>query len=208
MDVKLKKDEIDWGDYDFRSEVKVDRYQVEVQLAENPSLFAKYAEPYAEAILESDRADERIKLRKEDLSDIVARLDARIRAEWQDMKDKEGNQLFQKTPSEASISNWIILQPEYKESQGALRDAREESIEWNYVKERFGLGVKAFDNRKGTLDKLGDLLCKGIYSYVKRGTSGREMDERAGGVREVGQSDRIGRTMGDRKPTPKKEKSN
>lgn len=208
LEVKLKREEINWEEFNFREEVKTDRYAVEIQLAENPGLFGKYAEAWAEALLESDRADERVKLRIEDLKDkVVPMLDAKIRAEWGNLKDKDNNPLFAKAPSEAAISNWILLQPEYKTAQEELRRAREEKIEWNYIKERLYAGVKAFDNRMFSLGKLGDMLVKGIYSYATKGAvnaTGREMTEREEGRQELEQSEQIGRTMSSRKPTPRR----
>jgi hypothetical protein len=198
QEVKLKKDEIDWGSFNFREEVSVDRYRVEEQLAENPSLFAKYAEAYAEATLERDRAEDRVRLRGEEVKEEVARLDGKCRSQWQELKDDGGKVLFVKVPSETSISQWIILQPEYRKVQDALRIAREEKIEWTYVAERLSMGVKAFDNRKFTLDGLGNLLVKGIYSYSTRGAAGKEMTERIEGKKELAQSEGLNHRMSKR----------
>ena len=185
--------EIDWDEYDFKKDSAVDRYLVEEQLAENPFLFGKYAECYAEAFRESLRSAERIQLKKEELDEVKSTLDAKIRAEWQTMG-------FAKPPTEASIINWVVLQPEYREALHSLRIAREERIEAQYTETRLKLGVNVMDSRKFTLEKLGELLVKGIYSYSNRPSAAvRELNERSSGERVLDQSKHISTKMKRRK---------
>jgi len=180
---------IDWSNYDYKKEIAVDRYMVEIQLEENPPIFLKYADAWAEAYYEREKAGEIVQLRKDDLDEVKAGLDAKIRAEWQDMKHKNGEKMFLKVPTESLISNWIILRSEYKKAMTILHDARVAKIEAQYVENRLKKAVDAFDNRKFTLDALGNLLVKGIYSYKSR--SQEELKDRHSGQSGVEQSQHI-----------------
>lgn len=173
----------------YREDILVDRYNLDELWEKQASLYVRYAEAYADAQAETKRADERVSLFKDDLEMVKAKLDAELRATWQ---EKE----FKSQPTEAAISNWIIVQPLYREGVKKLRAARQDYIGRYRIERRLKAAVQGFDHRRSALEYLSRLMLGGYYANPNMP---REFKDRADARFELSQRERIKQVMDERR---------
>jgi hypothetical protein len=127
----------------YKSEIQIDPDNLEEEWINQPSLYLKYSEEYANAVANKDRA-------KSNLEVVYAKIDARVRVDW----DECG---FDSKPTEPAIKQYISKNAEYRKAVKkhvmAIREAN------------LMAGVKhSFDHRRKALENLVQLHISGFHS--------------------------------------------
>lgn len=130
---------------DYKKDLEVHLHDLESGLTNQASLYMKYAELYADAIRERDRAKEALDLYK-------AEMDSKIR----ENPDKFG--LTKST--ETGIANCIIREGEYALRMDTFNNA-------NYRANIMTGARMAFEHRKTALETLSKLYIGGYFSEVR-----------------------------------------
>lgn len=118
----------------YKEDLKIDSDALDIECLRQPSLFMEYSELCAEARLEMDKKKERVEV-------VRAEIDSAIRT-------SPKNYITQDVKvTETSIAGTVVRQPEY-------RDAVKDYIEAKNRYELLNSVVKAFEQRKSTLEYL------------------------------------------------------
>ena len=117
---------------DYEKEIRIDETALDVEWLEQPRLFMKYAQHLAEMRKRLDAAKEQLDL-------VRAELDKDIRM------NPDKYEISKIT--ETVVSNTIITQPEY-------REANKEMIDAKFEVDIAMAAVRAFDQRKDALENL------------------------------------------------------
>jgi len=130
----------------YKSEIQIDPNNLEEEWINQPSLYLKYSEEYANAVANKDRA-------KSNLEVVYARIDAKVRIDW----DEYG---FDSKPTEPAIKQFIAKNAEYRKAVKRHVMAVKES--------NLMAGVKhSFDHRRKALENLVQLHISGFHSEPK-----------------------------------------
>lgn len=117
---------------DYEKDTSIDEQGLDVEWLKQPSLMSKYGKHAAQAKLDMDHA-------KEDLDVVKAQLDRNIRA----FPDIYGLDKL----TESIVSNTIIIQPEYKDTNDQYLNAK-------YEYDMAMAAVRAIDQKKTALENL------------------------------------------------------
>jgi hypothetical protein len=126
----------------FKEDLQFDKFRLDAEWENHPSLFYKYAEQAVEAAYERDKAKEQLDL-------VKAELDSDIRS------DPEAFNLEKIT--ESAISNTIIKTQKFKDANGKYLEAVKNTRILEAARE-------AFDHRKKALERETDLYLSGYWS--------------------------------------------
>lgn len=130
----------------FSDDARIDKHQLDFEWLRQASLFHKYAEAYANAMFERDKAKERLDL-------VKAQVDSAIRSEPEDYG-------FLTKPTEPAIASAILQDPDYIEAKSKyLNSVREMNIV---------MGAKtAMEHKKSALETLSKLYLSGYWAEVR-----------------------------------------
>ena len=168
----------------FLSDVRINKNQLEMDWLRQPSLYQKYSEVEAEAMLNRDLA-------KEDLDKTRADLESKIR------KDPKNYDIERSTDS--VIQSVITKQEEYQKMAEA------------YIRAKYELSVvtamvRAIEHKKDALQNLVKLWCAGYYATPKVShEEGGDVEEKVEGVvhdsirKQLGESATVQRILKRRK---------
>lgn len=127
----------------YRTEIQIDPNNLEDEWINQPSLYLKYSEAYANAVANKDRA-------KSNLEVVYANIDAKVRVDW----DEFG---FDSKPTEPAIKQFILKNAKYR---NAIKSHVMAVKEANLM-----AGVKhSFDHRRKALENLVQLTISGFHS--------------------------------------------
>lgn len=140
---------------DFKNDVGIDRNSLETECEIHPSLYAFYADGYAEARAERDREKDKLDL-------VMAQRDSVIRKEAADAGMKT---------TEAVISSMVAQDKEVLEQKDAYRIACAKIY-------TLDAAMGALDHRKSQLDNLVQLWIKSYYSTKSANADGSEANEK------------------------------
>ena len=142
-------------DLDYEKDLHIDKDSLEECLVEQPELYAKWSNIWAEATRERDQAKENLNIKKADL-------DMKVRKSW----DILG---FDKKPTDMAITTWICAHGEY-------REANSELIQATYAVNVLDAAKWSFQHRKDALDNLVKLYLNNYYADSKAvGSEARDM---------------------------------
>ena len=142
-------------DLNYKEDLRIDRDALEECLVEQPEMYAKWSDAWAQAVKERDEAKEALNLVKADL-------DMRVRKGW----DILG---FEKKPTDMAITTWICAHTDYRNSNFHL-------IQATYNVNVLEAAKWAFQHRKDSLDNLTKLFLSNYYSDSKAvGQEARDM---------------------------------
>jgi hypothetical protein len=142
-------------DLNYENDLHIDKDSLEECLVEQPRLYGKWSNAWAQAIKERDQA-------KEDLNIKRAELDMKIRKSW----DIHG---FDKKPTDMAITTWICAHEEYRRKNFHL-------IQATYNVNILEAAKWAFQHRKDALDNLVKLYLNNYYADSKAvGQEARDM---------------------------------
>lgn len=105
---------------DAQKDLVIDRNALDTMLVEQPSLFHRYADAHATAVSQRDYL-------KEQLAQLYAKLDARIR------RDNSGSRITEKF-----IESEIAIDPDYVAATDELLQAKQSALQMEAAKEAFG----------------------------------------------------------------------
>ena len=120
----------------------VDRHDLPSEWEKQPQLYMYWAEEYAWAVMDRDKAKEQLELKAADL-------DSAIRT------DPAAYELVKVT--EASVAGAVKVQPEYQQAQEKLHQA-------NLVVNRMAAARSAMDHKRKALEHLTTLAINEFYS--------------------------------------------
>lgn len=141
-----KKDD-DVSTHDFSDEIKINRFQLEIECERQASTYLYWANRLADAKSSLNDEEDSLKLS-------IAQTDVDIRASW--------NDTVQGKQTEGSIKATLETHPDILSGKEKVRKLQRE------VNTLIGV-VSAFDHRKSELDNLTTLLVKGFYSAPNGG---------------------------------------
>ncbi|KXH69814.1 MAG: hypothetical protein AM326_01705 [Candidatus Thorarchaeota archaeon SMTZ-45] len=133
-------------DLNYKDDLAIDKDSLEECLVEQPELYAKWSQVWAQAVRERDEAKEALNL-------VKAELDMKIRKSW----DILG---FDKKPTDMAITTWICAQKDYRDANFIL-------IQATYNVNVLEAAKWAFQHRKDALDNLTKLFLSNYYADSK-----------------------------------------
>jgi len=150
----------------YKDDLRIDKYSLDTEWEKQPMVYMKWAENYAEAVFERDKAKRALEL-------VKAKIDSDIRQN----PEKYG---FDKKPTEAAIVSEIVQSAEYQ-------DVYDEFIQANKRMNILAGAKEAMSQRKKALESLTDLMIAGYYSqpYVKLEAREKIADEGSMEVRKL-----------------------
>ena len=131
---------------EYKTDLQTSLENLDRNWLEQPGLFMKWGERWANAVAVKDRA-------KENLEVLKAEIDSEIRKDWKGFG-------FDSKPTEAGISAAITIEPRFRAANAAHIDAMEEV---NIM----AVAKSAFEHRKKQLDNLTSLYLAGFFSKPK-----------------------------------------
>jgi hypothetical protein len=139
-------------EFNYKKDLKIDRYNLDLEWAKNPELFAKWSEKLVDVENHRDRLKDRLDLK-------MANLDTLIRTD-------PTTYGLPTDPKERSVHATIIKHPEYRELQ-------EQYLTAKYQAKILRVAVRSFQNREKAIDRETKLYLAQYYmkSY------GREKEE-------------------------------
>ena len=127
----------------YKEDLKIDKHRLDFEWERQAQLYMKWAEAYAQAVLDRDRAKE--------LLDVVrAELDSKIRKSPADFG-------FDKKPTESAITNTVVQQEEYRKAYDKLIQAQSNMNILAGAKE-------AMSHKKKALEGITQLMVSGFYA--------------------------------------------
>lgn len=130
-------------DLNYKEDLKIDRYNLDLEWANNPTLFAKWAEKLVDCENHRDRLKDRIELK-------YANLDSLVRL------NPKGNGVSEEKPTEKAIKSAIIKNQEY-------RDLQEEYLKAKHAAGILRVAVRSFKNREKAIDRETKLYLAQYY---------------------------------------------
>lgn len=143
----------DISDWDYKQDLEIDLNSLDLELINQPTLYAKYSNAWAIAIREQARAKEKLNMVKADM-------DTKARKSWEILG-------FEKRPSEPQIATWIPNQEMYK-------SANFEYIEATYRVNILETAKWAFEQRKKSLEHLVSLYLSNYFIEPKISKEARD----------------------------------
>ena len=145
---------------EYNEDLKIDKYHLDEEWEDQPLLYMKWAERYAEAIHERDQLKEKMDL-------IRAQIDIEIRINPNTFGfDRD------KKPTESAISNRILEEEEYQTATEEFLSAKKSVNILQGVKE-------AMEHKKKALEAETSLFIGGFYSEPKIPQKAREDSSKA-----------------------------
>jgi len=130
---------------EYKSDLTINKHQLDEELVIQPELYMKYAEQHADALMDRDRS-------KENLDVLRAEIDSEIRGNWEAFG-------FDKKPTENAIAGTITKDEKYREASSEL-------IEKNRDSNILASAKEAMNHKKSALSKLVELYLAGYYAEV------------------------------------------
>ena len=154
----------------YKEDSKIDIYNLHTELAGQSQIYIEYAEQYADAVAEMMRCQEKVSVVKTEGKKKIDEVKAQLDIDARQFPGKYGLDTDKK-PTEAAISNAIIIHKEFRAVQeqvaAEIHEAVEAHIEAVRKKELLE-GVKvAFSHRKSALEKECELFLSGYYADPK-----------------------------------------
>lgn len=140
-------------------DLKINAHSLHTEWIKQPEIFGKWAVLHVEAIGEKEKA-------KLDIDVFKANKDADVRKNWEALG-------FEKPPTEAAISSYIIKLPEYTKKM-------EHFFECTRRVNLFAAARDALEHKKRALEGLEKLHLQGYYSALTTSAEGTEI------IRQVG----------------------
>ena len=159
---------------EYKGDLKIDKYSLDEELVNQPSLFMKWAEEYVFALERRDKA-------KEKLDIVKAEIDADIRNNPKDYG-------FDGKVTEAGISACIIQQEGYSKVNSELIEANKEVNIYAAAKEAMG-------HKKSSLAKLVELYLTDYWSEVPLPKKGNDKTTQLKKEREITTQSRMRRKL-------------
>lgn len=130
----------------YKNDLQINSGDLQSEWIEQPSRYMYYAEAYADAVLEKDKA-------KNNLDIMYARLEMKLRSgEWE--------KHFEKYPSEGVVNSYVIQREEY---QKCLEKYHKACHDVNLMQS----AKTAFDHRRKALENLVTMMVTGFHSEPK-----------------------------------------
>ena len=161
----------------IEDDIHIDEFNLKGEVIEQPTLYYKWTKKYAKAKASSFKSAEILKVvrseAKAELENVRATLDSDVRDNW----DVLG---FDKKPTEAAISAWIVIQGDYvdqsKASNDMIRGAIEEAASAIEDEEILEGAKLAMSNKKISLQDLAQMKVTEFYSEPKIDRRFRELE--------------------------------
>lgn len=172
---------------DYFKDSEVDKYNLDKEYEEIPSIYMHWAEAAGEAKAEQLRTSERLRNlkieNKKKLDEKRAQIDAYIRNNWEAEFDKK--------PTEAQIVNLINMNPDYitfdKELTEELAKATEEWIQAVRNEEVLVGARAAMGKRAASVEGLAQLFLKDYYPrqppQMKKESQDKQSEEQKEGLK-------------------------
>jgi len=136
----------------FKDDLIIDKYDLDGEWLKQPIIFSKWSMEYSQAILERDRAKQKVEL-------VRAQLDLKIRSNPKDYGLEK--------VTESSVNSIISLEKEYK-------DALEELNQAVYNLSVMSAAKEAIDQKRAALENLTKLFLAGYWAEGKSVEKERE----------------------------------
>ena len=170
----------------FEDDASIDIDDLKGEIVRQPNLYYKWSKKYASAKAGSFKASEILKLVKSEekafLEEVRAKLDSQVRSDW----DVLG---FDKKPTEAAISSWIVTQQAYidqlKIKNDTIMEAVEDVASAIEDEETYDGAKLAMGNKKVSLQDLVSLRVTEFYSEPKVPSTYRQIAEQEADVEEL-----------------------
>ena len=138
----MEKELLDLAAFDYKTDIRMDRNQLDIEWLEQPSLYMRYAEACIESMFERDRLA--------DLIDVTA---AEVEAEVRTNPESYGIEKI----TEAAVKSAVVLEPRVIEAKENYNKAKKEAA-------LLTAAERAIDRRKASLERLTDLYIAGYWS--------------------------------------------
>lgn len=126
----------------YKESISINQNNLEEELTNQPFLYMKYAEKYANAVKKRDICEDLIRVLK-------AQLFVEAKDEWKS--------IWGHKPTETEIKSWI-------EINDKLNKERDNLIQLEYNVNMYSAMLQALQQRKGILSSLVQMKISGIYS--------------------------------------------
>lgn len=136
---------------EYTEKLFIDRDRLDREFLQQPAIYMEYAQQAAEADDERDAAKRRVEV---------------VRAEV-DQEIRERAAVAGEKITEAVVAARVLLDPRTEKAEAQLRKATLDA-------KVLGAAVRAFEQRKKSLEKLADLWCQGYYSTPEENRGGKE----------------------------------
>lgn len=140
-------------DLNYERDLEININELHKEWLRQPNLYYRYAEAWAEANKELGKAKRRLEVVKKEAKKVIDE----TFSELSFAARKGGEDVIGVKPTEASIQAWVLSQERYKEvveeQEGAVEKATQELIDAQYEVDITHEGIKAFDERKTSLEQ-------------------------------------------------------
>ncbi len=137
---------------------EIDINRLDEEWINQPKFYYKYAELLTDAKEEVERCKAQLEIANDDRKATRAKLDLMIRKK---PKKYFGNN---NKPSEAALTNRILVHPKYAEAQQAVYKVNEDLIKANKKVSTYYSAVFTLDHRKAALERLVSLHGQNYFS--------------------------------------------
>ena len=129
-------------DLDYKKDLQIDRFNLDLEWAKNPELFAKWFEKLIDAENHLDRTHDRLELKEAELSKVI-----RSNPDLYGLKENV---------TEKAIRATVISHPEY-------RELKEKYLKAKHHANILRIAVKSFKNREKAIDRETKLYLAKYY---------------------------------------------